>query len=388
MKETEKKQKGINTQMLHGYPVVDNYTGAASIPKYQVSTYDQKELYTDARKYNYSRFGNPTIDALQRAIEKLEGAEYGFVFSSGMAAISNALMLLNEGEHIIIPKEVYGGTFQLANEILPKYGIEVSFADYDDMEGLEKLIKDNTAILYIETPSNPLLKIADIKALVKMAKAHNLLTVVDNTFMTPLYQKPLELGCDIIVESMTKFINGHSDVVAGLVATNSEEIAKQICLFQKNFGGILGVEDAWLILRGMKTLGLRMEKSVQNAQQIAEYLNNHPKIKNVYYPGLKNHKNHDIHTQQATSGGAILSFELQSKADLDTFLKEIEIPIFAVSLGGVESIISQPSTMSHACMSQEERLEQGVADELLRFSCGIEDVEDLIADLDKTLSLL
>ncbi len=383
-----KNIKGINTKMLHSYPVIDSYTGAASIPKYQTSTYDQKNLYTDSQKYNYTRFKNPTVDALQRAVEILEGAEYGFVFSSGMAVISMALMLLKKGEHVIIPKEVYGGTYQMANEIIVDYGIEVSFVDYGNMQELEKTIKENTKMLYIETPSNPLLKISDIKSLVSLAKKNNILTVVDNTFMTPLYQKPLELGCDIVVESMTKFINGHSDVVAGSIATNSAEIADKIYLYQKNFGGILGVEDAWLILRGMKTLGLRMQKSVKNAELIAEFLSKHPKIKNVYYPGLKSHKNYDIHFSQATSGGAILSFELFSKDDIEKFIEKIEIPIFAVSLGGVESIISHPATMSHASLSEEERLEQGVARNLLRFSCGIEDAEDLIEDLERALSFI
>ncbi len=382
------KIKGINTKMLHSYPVIDTYTGAASIPKYQTSTYDQKILYTDSQKYNYTRFGNPTVNALQKAVESLEGAEYGFIFSSGMAAISTTLMLLKKGEHIIIPKEVYGGTCQMARQILGDYGIEVSFIDYGNMEELENTIKENTKILYIETPSNPLLKISDIKSLVNLAKKYNLLTVVDNTFMTPLYQKPLELGCDIVVESMTKFINGHSDVLAGAIATNSASIASKIYLYQKNFGGILGVEDAWLILRGMKTLGLRIQKSVKNAELIAEFLSKHPKIKNVYYPGLKSHKNYEIHFSQATSGRAILSFELFSKNDIEKFIEKIEIPIFAVSLGGVESIISHPATMSHACLTEEERLEQGVTDNLLRFSCGIEDAEDLIEDLERALASL
>ena len=379
-------KKGINTNLLHGYPVIDGYTGAASIPKYQTSTFDQKDFYTDGKKYCYSRFANPTIVALQKAIANLEEAEYGFAFSSGMAAITTALMILNKGEHIILPLEVYGGTYQFCSEILPKYGIEATFLDYSNLENVEKNIKENTRVIYIETPSNPLLKISDIKTLVKFAKKYNLLTIVDNTFMTPLYQKPLELGCDIVVESMTKFINGHSDVVAGLIATNNEQIAKEITLLQKNFGGIMGVEDAWLVLRGMKTMGLRMEKSVQNANAIARFLETKEKIKKVYYPGLESCKYYDVHTAQANSGGAVLSFEFYTKEDMDNFIKKIEIPIFAVSLGGVESIISHPATMSHACMSKEERYEQGVVDELLRLSCGVEDTQDLLNDLENALS--
>ncbi len=377
--------KGVNTNLLHGYPVIDNYTGAASIPKYQTSTFDQKDFYTDGKKYCYSRFANPTIVALQKAIEKLENAKYGFAFSSGMAAITTALMTLKTGEHIILPIEVYGGTYQFCSEILPRYGIETTFTDYSNLNNVEKHIKDNTKIIYIETPSNPLLKISDIIEIVKLAKKNNIRTIADNTFMTPIYQKPLELGCDIVVESMTKFINGHSDVVAGAIATNNEEIAKEICLLQKNFGGIMGVEDAWLTLRGMKTMGLRMEKSVTNALSLAEFLEKQEKIKKDYYPELTSCQYFDIHSKQASSGGAVLSFDFYSKEDMDSFLEKITIPIFAVSLGGVESIISHPATMSHACMSKEDRLAQGVTDTLLRLSCGVEDLEDLVEDLEQAL---
>lgn len=378
--------KGVNTNLLHGYPVIDHYTGAASIPKYQTSTFDQKDIYTDGKKYCYSRFCNPTIDALQKAIAKLENAKYGFAFSSGMAAITTALMLLKSGDHIIIPKEVYGGTYQLASLILPKYGIEADFLDYSDLNHIRNHIKANTKVIYIETPSNPLLKISDIIEIVKIAKENNLLTMADNTFMTPLYQNPLDLGVDIVIESMTKFINGHSDVVAGAIATNHKELAEEIALLQKNFGGIMGVEDAWLVLRGMKTLGLRMEKSVKNAYEIAKFLETKEKIVKVYYPQLESCQYYDIHTKQSSSGGAVLSFELESKEARDQFLEKIKIPIYAVSLGGVESIVSHPATMSHACMSPEERLEQGVSDNLLRLSCGIEDLEDLIEDLNQALA--
>lgn len=376
---------GINTKMLHGYPVIDPYTGASSIPIYQTSTFDQKENYFESKKYCYSRFCNPTTEALQKAIAKLEDAEYGFAFSSGMAAITTALMLVNSGEHIIFPHEVYGGTFQFAKNVLTKYGVEVSFVKSDDLNEVEKAIKKNTKIIYIETPSNPLLKISNIKGMVDIAKKYNLLTIADNTFMTPLYQKPLDLGCDIVVESVTKFINGHSDVIGGLLATNCKEIAEKITLYQKNFGGIIGVDDAWLVLRGMKTLGLRMEKSVNNAQKIAEFLSNHKKIKKVYYPNLKTHEGYEIHKKQATSGGAVLSFVFYNKEDMDTFISKIKLPIFAVSLGGVESILSHPATMSHACMCKDDRIKQGVVDELVRLSCGIEDVDDLIEDIKQAL---
>lgn len=377
--------KGENTKLLHGYPVIDNYTGAASIPKYQTSTFDQKDVYVDGKKYCYSRFSNPTISALEEAIAKLENAKFGFAFSSGMAAINTALMLLKSGDHIIMPKEVYGGTYQLASVVLPKYGITSSFINCSDINEVEKNIKSNTKLIYIETPSNPLLKISDIHKLVKLAKKYDLLTIADNTFMTPIYQKPLELGCDIVVESMTKFVNGHSDVVAGLLATNNEDIAKEVALLQKNFGAIIGVEDAWLVLRGMKTLALRMEKSVSNAVKIAKFLESNSKIKKVYYPELESCTYYPEHTSQATSGGAVLSFEFYNEEDKEKFLQKIKIPIYAVSLGGVESIISHPATMSHACMTKEERMEQGISDNLLRFSCGVEDLVDIIDDLENSL---
>ena len=287
---------------------------------------------------------------------------------------------------IYIKRDVYGGTFQFSSKILKKYGIEVSFINYQNLEELEATIKDNTAMIYIETPSNPLLKVSDIKAIVEIAKKHNIKTVADNTFMTALYQKPLDLGCDIVIESLTKFVNGHSDVTAGCAVTNNEGIANEICLLQKNFGGILGVEDAWLILRGMKTMGLRMEKSVENAKILTKFLETQDKIKKVYYPNLTSCKFYDIHTEQASSGGAVFSFEFFEQDDLKTFLKKIKIPIYAISLGGVESIISHPATMSHACMSEEERLAQGVTQTLLRFSCGVEDSEDLIEDLKQALN--
>ena len=374
-----------NTKLLHGYKVLDTYTGAASIPIYQTSTFHNKHLYDDSQEYLYTRFSNATVDALEDGFRSLEDSKYALSFSSGMAAISNVLMLLNAGEHVILPKEVYGGTCQFVNNLLPKYKIEYTFVDMADIESVEKAIRENTRMIYLETPSNPLLKVCDIKKIVALAKEYDLVTVADNTFMTSLAQEPLKLGVDIVVESVTKFINGHSDVIAGLVATNCETYYQELKLFQKNFGGILGVEDAWLIMRGMKTMGIRMNHAVKNAQKLAEFLQNHPRVKHVYYPGLKDHPNHEVHMGQSKNGGAVLSFELSSKEELIAFTEKIRIPILAVSLGGVESILSHPATMSHACLSPEERLEQGVVDGLLRLSCGIENIEDLIEDFKQAL---
>lgn len=373
-----------NTKLLHGYPVVDSFTGSASIPKYQSSTFNQEDILK-GQDYTYTRFGNPTVAALESGIATLENGKHGFAFASGMAAISTVLMLLKSGEHVILPKEVYGGTCQFVNDVLSGYNIEASFIDCSDPQLVKAAIKPQTKMLYIETPSNPLLKVTDIREMLALAKEHGLLTALDNTFMTPLYQKPLDLGVDIVIESATKFLNGHSDVVAGLLATNDDALAKKIKMYQKSFGGILGVEDAWLILRGMKTMGIRMERSVANALAIATFLDNHPKVRQVYYPGLTTHPNHQVHMNQAANGGAVLSFELADEAAVAMFAHGLKIPIIAVSLGGVESIVSYPRTMSHACISEEERIKQGVTSGLLRYSCGVENIEDLLSDLEQAL---
>lgn len=379
---------GINTKLLHDYPVIDPCTGAASIPKYQTSTFSQQYLSDPDQAFTYTRFGNPTIQALEKAFCSLEASNYALSYASGMAAISNVLMLLKSGDHIILPLEVYGGTCQFSTCILPQYGIEVSFVDMSSIAKIEASIKPETKMIYIETPSNPLLKITDIQKVCELAKAYDMLTVADNTFMTPLYQQPLKLGVDIVIESITKFINGHSDVLGGLVATNDKAIYDKLRMFQKNFGGILGVEDAWLTLRGMKTLGLRMKQSIDNAEQIVAFLNTQDNIKSVYYPSLETHPASQIHHQQARSGGAVLSFDLASEDKIDLFLEKLTLPILAVSLGGVESILSHPATMSHACLSEAERQKQGVTNTLFRLSCGIEDAEDLLADLAQALAFL
>lgn len=376
----------INTKLLHGYAVIDEMTGAASIPKYQTSTFHNKKLYCDEQAYFYTRFANPTIDALEEGLSALQASKYALAFSSGMAAISNVLMLLNAGEHLILPKDVYGGTCQFVTQIIHKYNIATTFVNMSDLAEVEAAIKPNTRMIYMETPSNPLLKIVDIRAIVEIAQRYQLITVADNTFMTSLYQQPLTLGVDIVVESMTKFINGHSDVVAGVVATNDLTYYEELKLFQKNFGAILGVEDAWLILRGMKTMGLRMEKSIANASKMAEFLNHHPKIKAVYYPGLATHASYEVHQSQAQQGGAVLSFVFNDHENMLAFTSKIKLPILAVSLGGVESILSHPATMSHGALSEEEKQSQGIVNELLRLSCGIEDVEDLIEDFKQALT--
>ncbi|MGX6969411.1 trans-sulfuration enzyme family protein [Vagococcus bubulae] len=374
-----------NTTLLHGYSVIDKQTGAASIPKYQTSTFHQEDVFHHTG-YNYTRFGNPTVTAVEECITSLENASYGLAFSSGMAAINAVLFMLSQGDHLILGKNIYGGTFQIVTEFLTRFGIEHTFIDESDVSAWENAIQPNTKLFYLETPSNPLLTITDLKAVCNLAKKHHILTACDNTFMTPIHQHPLDLGVDIVIHSATKFINGHSDILAGLIATNNDELYLTLKKHQKALGSILGVEDAWLLLRGVKTMGLRMEQSVKNASKIADYLSKHKEIKAVYYPGLSTHPNAAIHKQQAETGGAVLSFELSCQDKVADFFNKCQIPIVAVSLGGVESILSYPWTMSHACMPEEERIKMGVTSTLIRLSCGIEDSDDLISDLENALN--
>lgn len=376
-----------NTKLIHGYTVFDEVTGASSIPLYQCSTFKQTSI-KEGQDYTYSRFGNPTRSALEQAVAAMEDGRYGIAFASGMSAISAVLLSFNQGDHLVMCKSIYGGTFQLVNEVMKRFGIEVTFVDETDLTAWENAIQPNTRGLYLETPSNPLLQVTDIRSVVELAKAHQLVTMIDNTFMTPQFQKPLALGVDVVIHSATKFINGHSDVVAGLVVTNDEKWGQQIKLQQKVLGGILGVEDCWLTMRGMKTMGLRMEQSARSAEKISQLLETHPAVKKVHYPGLASHAGYEIQQKQATSGGAVLSFELADQAAVYAFAEALELPIAAVSLGGVESILSYPVTMSHACVPKEEREKQGVTEGLLRLSVGIEDTEDLLADLEQALSKL
>ncbi|NKC66692.1 trans-sulfuration enzyme family protein [Vagococcus fluvialis] len=374
----------INTKLLHSYPVIDQETGASSIPKYQASTFHQSDVFNH-EGFNYTRFGNPTVEAAEKCVAMLEDAKHGLAFSSGMAAINSVLFLLSSGDHLVLGKNIYGGTFQTVTEFLERFGVEYTFVDESNVNEWQEAVKENTKMFYLETPSNPLLTITDLKKVCNIAKKHQILTACDNTFMTPLEQSPLELGVDVVIHSATKFINGHSDIVAGFVVTNDDKLNETLKRHQKALGGVLSVEDAWLVLRGVKTMGLRMEKSIKNAKEIANFLKTKKQVKEIYYPGLETHTNYDIHMTQAKSGGAVLSFELETKEQVERLFNKCEVPIVAVSLGGVESILSYPWLMSHACMEESERLKMGVTPTLVRLSCGIEDVEDLINDLEQAI---
>jgi len=374
----------FSTKLLHGTTQIDTVTGASSIPIYQASTFHQFDI-DEPGAFDYARSGNPTRQALEEAIAVLEGGKRGFAFASGMAAISSVFMLFSTGDHLIVAEDVYGGTYRFLTRILSRMGIEVSFVDATKLEEIEANIRPNTKAIYLETPSNPTLKVTDLAAACEIAQKYGLLSIVDNTFMTPYYQRPLELGVDIVIHSATKFLGGHSDVVAGLVVTKDEELGQQLYTIQNGFGAILGMQDCWLVMRGLKTLKARLDVSTKNAGIIASWLNSHPLVKKVYYTGLPEHEGHHIHNRQSTGHGAVLSFDVGSRENVKALFSAVKLPLVAVSLGAVESILSYPVTMSHASMPPTERDSRGITEGLIRLSVGLEDVEDLLQDLDNGL---
>ena len=377
----------FETKLLHNQHKVDPNTGAVSVPIQHASTFHQFDIESFG-KYDYARSANPTREALEDVIAELEGGTRGFAFSSGMAAISTAFLLLSAGDHIVITEDVYGGTFRMVTQVLTRFGIEHTFVDMTDLTQVENAIKPNTKAFYVETPSNPTLKVTDIKAISSLAKEINAITYVDNTFLTPQYQRPLELGADVILHSATKFLSGHSDVVAGLAVVEDEELGKRLYSLQNSFGAVLGVQDAWLVLRGLKTLHVRLEQSQKSTLKIAEFLEEHPLIEKVYYPALKNHPQYELQHEQASGAGAVLSFDLYDEEALRTFVSNVKLPVFAVSLGAVESILSYPAKMSHAAMPQAEREKRGIKNSLLRLSVGLENPDDLIKDFSQALQLV
>lgn len=375
----------FSTKLIHSGMHKDKMTGALSVPIYQASTFDQEDLDT-YKEFDYARSGNPTRKALEHSLALIENATDAFAFSSGMAAISSVFCLFDSGDHLIVCEDVYGGTYRALSKLFNRFGLSVSFVDATQTDAIKASIKSNTKAVYLETPSNPLLKITDLRKSFILAKEHGLISIVDNTFMTPYYQRPLDLGADIVVHSATKFLGGHSDIVAGVAATNDKNLSKRIRFAQNGFGAILGPQDCFLLCRGLKTLKVRMDYYEKSAYKIAHYLNNHPSVKKVYYPGLLSHPGKEIHEAQSSGYGAVVSFELANLEIVKRFVKNIKLAAFAVSLGGVESILSYPTTMSHAAMPEEYRKKLGVTDSLLRLSVGLEDTDDLIDDLEQALN--
>ncbi|TCL73330.1 cystathionine beta-lyase [Hydrogenispora ethanolica] len=369
------------TRILHNGNELDPRTGALSIPIYQASTFHQPDVEHPGA-YDYSRSGNPTREALENTLAALENGTHAYAFASGMAATASALSILEQGDHIVATEDIYGGSYRVLNRFFNKFGLETSFVDMTRLENIEAAIRPNTKALFLETPSNPLLKITDIRGAVAIAKAHGLLTLLDNTFMSPYFQRPLDLGVDIVVHSATKFLGGHSDVIGGAAITRSPELAKRIYFVQNGFGAILGPQDSWLLLRGIKTLRARMELQQQAALFIAEWLRRQNWVTAVYYPGLPDHPGQAIHRGQASGHGAVLSFKTDAAARALAIMKQVKLWSVAVSLGGVESILSYPVKMSHASLPASERERLGITADLIRLSVGLEDPEDLVADLE------
>ncbi|MCM3078410.1 MULTISPECIES: aminotransferase class I/II-fold pyridoxal phosphate-dependent enzyme [Brevibacillus] len=375
------------TKVLHGTSCFDPVTGASSVPIYQASTFHQADLECPGR-YDYARSGNPTRQALEEAIAVLEGGERGFAFASGMAAISSVFMLFSSGDHVIVAEDVYGGTFRFLTKVLSRMGIGVTFVDATRVEQVTAAITPATKGIYLETPSNPTLKVTDLAAVCRMAKQHELLVIVDNTFLTPYYQRPLELGADVVIHSATKFIGGHSDVVAGLAVTKDAALGDQLYMIQNGMGAILGAQDSWLVMRGLKTLKARLDVGTRSADHIAHWLAEHPAVSRVYYTGLHSHEGHHVQERQASGHGAVLSFDVGSRERAKAIFDQVKLPIVAVSLGAVETILSYPVAMSHASMPVEEREKRGITDGLIRLSAGLEDTEDLVQDLAQALDSL
>lgn len=375
----------FGTRLIHGGPNHDPLTGALGVPIYQTSTFRQQSL-DKFGTYNYARSGNPSREALEATIAELEGGIRGFAFASGMAAISSTLLIFSPGDHLVVCEDVYGGAYRVLTQVFERLGIRSTFVDATSLDDIAAAIRPETKGIYLETPSNPLLKVTDLAGVVQLARPRGIITLVDNTFMTPYLQRPLELGCDIVLHSATKFINGHSDVICGLAVTNNRELGDRIHFIQNSFGAILGPQDSFLTLRGLRTLKVRMNQSQQSAGIIAEWLFAHPRVSAVHYPGLPQHSGHDVQLSQAEGAGAVMSFELDSMETTRHLLEQSRLSAFAVSLGGVESIISYPARMSHAAVPVEERLRKGISDTLVRLSVGLEDPEDLMEEIGGILS--
>ncbi|GLU43419.1 cystathionine gamma-synthase [Allomuricauda sp. NBRC 101325] len=382
-----KKELKFNSKTIHGGQQPDAAYGAVMPPIYQTSTYAQSTP-GGHKGFEYSRGANPTRTALENAVASLENGNYGMAFGSGMAAIDAVIKLLGPVDEVICTSDLYGGSYRLFKGVFEKYGIKFRFSDMSDMKALASQIDQNTKLVWVETPTNPMMNIIDIKAVAEVTKAHHILLAVDNTFATPYLQRPLDLGADIVMHSATKYLGGHSDVVVGALAVKDEKLAEQLYFIQKSSGGICGPMDSFLTLRGIKTLHVRMQRHCENGEVIAKYLKAHPKVEKVYWPGFTSHPNHKIAKEQMSGFGGMISF-VPKGANYEEAIKIVErLNLFtlAESLGGVESLVGHPASMSHGSIPKEEREKNGVVDALIRLSVGIEDVDDLISDLEQALN--
>ncbi|MDR3254282.1 MAG: PLP-dependent aspartate aminotransferase family protein [Synergistaceae bacterium] len=375
----------FETLLVHGAFSVDEATGALTVPIYQTVTFRQGELGIEP-EFDYSRSANPTRRVLERQIAMLEEGNFGFAFASGMAAITAIFCLFSQGDEILIPLDLYGGSYRLLDSHFKNFGFKWKIVDTSDVSALESAFSSDTKAVLLETPTNPLLRVSDIEELSRVSHSHNALVVVDNTFMSPYFQRPLPLGADIVVHSATKYIGGHNDVLAGLVAVKDAELCERLLMVQRSTGGVLGPFDSYLLLRGMKTLGIRMEKETENTESIARWLVKHPGVDKVYYPGLENDPGYSVQKKQASGAGALLSFELGEEYSIKTFFSSLKLITPAESLGAVESLACHPTTMSHASLSPEMRAQMGISDRLVRLAIGIEGQSALKADLDNAFS--
>jgi len=374
----------FNTKAIHAGQKTEETTGAVMPPIFQTSTYAQKAP-NDHQGYDYARVGNPTRTALEKLIAGLEEADEGICFSSGVAAIDAIMKTLRPGDHVISTNDLYGGTYRLFTQIFKNYGIEFSFVDMTSIDEVKNALQENTKLVWMETPTNPLLRIIDIEAVTKLTKSRNILSVVDNTFASPYLQRPLTLGADAVMHSTTKYLGGHSDVIGGAVATSNEDLIEKLRFQIKTCGAVPGPMDCYLILRGIKTLSVRVERSVENAKKIASHLSEHPKVAEVFYPGLESHPQHKLAAKQMDDFGAMVSFSLKDDSieKASEFMSKTGIFTLAESLGGVESLISHPASMTHGSIPKDVREKAGLKDSLIRLSVGIEDVDDLIDDLNQ-----
>ena len=376
----------FNTKTIHGGQIKEKAYGAVMPPIYQTSTYSQKSP-GEHSGYEYSRTQNPTRHALERSIASLENAKYGLAFSSGLSAIDAIVKLFSPGDEIISTNDLYGGSYRLFEKVFKKFGLKFVFTDLRNLNEIENLISSKTKLIWVETPTNPMINIVDIEGLSKICKTNNLLLAVDNTFSTPFLQKPIDLGADIVMHSATKFLAGHSDVILGLLALSNDELAEKLFFMQNSSGAICGPMDSFLTLRGIKTLHVRMQRHCENARVIANYLKKHDKVDNVYWPGFENHPNHNIAKSQMNDFGGMISFTVKGNFDLvKRITSSFKVFTLAESLGGVESLVNHPATMTHASIPKEERDKIGITDNLIRLSVGIEDISDLVDDIEQAIN--
>ena len=379
------KSSGFSTRAIHAGQSPDPTTGSVTVPIYQTSTYVQDEL-GQHKGYEYSRVQNPTREALEENVAALENGLAGHAFASGMAAISTLLTLTRTGDHVVCSQNVYGGTYRFFSQILERYGLRFSWIDSTDLDAVERAMTEETRLVYVETPTNPMMEITDIAAVADIAHQRGAVLAVDNTFLSPRFQRPLELGADIVIHSTTKFLNGHSDSIGGILVSSRAKDAEWFAFVQKSVGAILSPFDCFLVMRGLKTLAVRMDRHESSGRSVAEFLNGHASVKRVLYPGLPNHPGYEVQSRQASGYGALITFDVGSYAAAKNLLDNLEVMSLAESLGGVETLISHPASMTHASVPSDKREELGITEGMVRVSVGLEDLEDLVADLDSALA--